>query len=182
MKQESINNCNITRNETYDKQDIIIGMKENNTYFENMKQIIDEYNEKLLIHESKKKNIVDTYGWGSNELQIWYDEKEKIELPFYSGECKAYKAFKQSILRNEDELVVNDFIYISEVNSFIYTLRKAGINTFVYTNSATNLMENIHEFVKYGCTILEPCTITRQEVYAEDVELIEIMGIRFLLD
>ena len=58
-------------------------------------------------------------------------------------------------------------------------LRDAGIETFVYTNQSTAVMENLHAFAAQGCTMTGLCTITRQETRWGDEEPTEVMGIRF---
>ena len=40
-------------------------MNANNTYFENLKCLGHEYEERRAAHESRKQHIIDTYGWDS---------------------------------------------------------------------------------------------------------------------
>ena len=94
-------------------------MNANNTYFENLKRIGHEYEERRAAHESKKQHIIDTYGWDSEELKNWYAEKEAMTFPFEQGACKAYRAWAQSISRKEDELEMDDFLWEREVKDFI---------------------------------------------------------------
>lgn len=157
-------------------------MSANNTYFENLKRIGHEYEEHRAAHESKKQHIIDTYGWDSEELKNWYTEKEAMTFPFEQGAYKAYRAWAQSISRKEDELEMDDFLWKREVKDFIDTLRKAGITSFVYTNTSTAVMENLHAFAREGCTMTGLCTITRQETRWGDEEPTEIQGIRFQLN
>ena len=157
-------------------------MNANNTYFENLKRLGREYEERRAAHESRKQHIIDTYGWDSEELKTWYADKEAMKFPFEQGACKAYRAFAQSIARKEDELEMDDFLWDKEVKDFIDALREAGIKTFVYTNQSTAVMENLHAFAAQGCTMLGLCTITRQETRWGDEEPTEIMGIRFQLN
>ena len=157
-------------------------MNANNTYFENLKRIGHEYEEHRASHEAKKQPIIDTYGWDSEELKAWYAEKEAMKFPFEQGACKAYRAWAQSISRKEDELEMDDFLWEKEVKDFIDTLRKAGITSFVYTNTSTAVMENLHAFAAEGCTMSGLCTITRKETRWGDEEPTEIQGIRFQLN
>ena len=85
-------------------------MNANNTYFENLKCLGHEYEERRAAHESRKQHIIDTYGWDSEELKTWYAEKEAMKFPFEQGTCKAYRAFTQSLSRKEDELEMDDFL------------------------------------------------------------------------
>ena len=87
-------------------------MNANNTYFENLKCLGHEYEERRAAHESRKQHIIDTYGWDSEELKTWYAEKEAMKFPFEQGTCKAYRAFTQSLSRKEDELEMDDFFGI----------------------------------------------------------------------
>lgn len=157
-------------------------MNANNTYFENLKRIGHEYEERRTTHEGRKQHIIDTYGWDSEEWKNWYAEKEAMKFPFEQGACKAYRAWAQSISRKEDELEMDDFLWDKEVKDFIDTLRCAGITSFVYTNQSTAVMENLHAFAAQGCTMIGLCTITKQETRWGDEEPTEIMGIRFQLN
>ena len=154
-------------------------LNENNTYFENLKKIGTEFEERRTAHNEKKEDIINAYGWDSEELKAWYTEKEAMKFPFPEGACKAYRAWTQSLSRKEEELELDDFLWEREVQDFIDALREAGIETFVYTNQSTAVMENLHQFAAAGCTMQGLCTITRQENRWGEEETIKIMGIRF---
>ena len=110
-------------------------MNANNTYFENLKKIGHDWEVARAERQARKQPIIDTYGWDSEELKAWYAEDAKF--PFESGVSKAYRAWAQSLSRKEDEVEMDDFLWEKEVTDFIETLRKAGIETFVYTNQST---------------------------------------------
>ena len=134
-------------------------MNANNTYFENLKKIGHDWEAARAERQARKQPIIDTYGWDSEELKAWYAEDAAAE----------------------DEVEMDDFLWEKEVTDFIETLRKAGIETFVYTNQSTAVMENLHQFAAAGCTMQGLCTITRQESRWGDEEPYEVMGIRFSL-
>ena len=157
-------------------------LNRNNAYFEELKRIAEAYQEKKEDLEGRKQEIIDTYGWDSEELKAWYAEDAAAKFPFESGVSKAYRAWAQSLSRKEDEVEMDDFLWEKEVTDFIETLRKAGIETFVYTNQSTAVMENLHQFAAAGCTMQGLCTITRQESRWGDEEPYEVMGIRFSLN
>ncbi len=157
-------------------------MKNTNTYFEKLEKIGHDFEEKRAAHQEKKQSIIDNFGWDSPELKAWYEEKEAMKFPFGNGSCKAYRAWKNSIRRNEDEVEMEDFLWDKEVADFVEALRKAGIETFVYTNQSTAVMENLHAFAAYGCTMLGLCTITRLENRFGTEEEDQIQGIRFSLN
>lgn len=153
----------------------------NNTYFEELKRIGHEWEAARVERQARKQQIIDTLGWDSDELKAWYAEDAAAKFPFESGVSKAYRAWATSNSRQEAELEMDDFLWDKEVRDFIDTLRKAGIETFVYTNQSTAVMENLHAFAAEGCTMLGLCTITRRENRWGDEEPYEVMGIRFSL-
>ena len=153
-----------------------------NAYFEELYRVGCAFEEKRAAHQSRKQNIINEYGWDSEELKAWYAEKEAMTFPYEQGACKAYRAWKTSLQRKEDEVEMDDFLWEKEVADFVNTLRAAGIETFVYTNQSTAVMENLHAFAAQGCTMTGLCTITRQETRWRDEEPTEIMGIRFSLN
>ena len=157
-------------------------MNTNNTYFENLKRLGHEYEEARVERKARKEQIIDTYGWDSEELKAWYAEDEAAVFPFSQGACKAYRAWASSISRQEDEVEMDDFLWEQEVVDFVEALRDAEIDTFVYTNQSTAVMGNLHQFVAAGCTMLGLCTITRRETRWGDEEATEVMGIRFSLN
>ncbi|MBQ9030150.1 MAG: hypothetical protein IJV41_02515 [Oscillospiraceae bacterium] len=154
-------------------------MTTNNTYFAELDQIARAFDEKRRAHEAKKQQILDTYGWDSEELNAWYREKEEMAYPISEGACKAFRAFRMSEERNSSEFEMEDFLWEREVADFINALRQAGIKTFAYTNQSTAVMENIHAFVAVGCTMDGLCTVTRQERRWGEDETTEHIGIRF---
>ena len=154
----------------------------NNTYFENLKRIGHEYEAARVERQARKKQIIDSLGWDSDELKAWYEEDAAAKFPFEQGAVKAYRAWASSISRKEDEVEMDDFLWDKEVADFIEALRSAGITSFVYTNQSTAVMENLHAFAAQGCTMTGLCTITRQETRWGDEEPVEIMGIRFSLN
>ena len=157
-------------------------MNANNAYFLNLKRIGHEYEAARVERKARKQQIIDTLGWDSDELKAWYEEDAAAKFPFASGVSKAYRAWAQSLSRKEDELEMDDFLWDKEVADFIEALRDAGIETFVYTNQSTAVMENLHAFAAQGCTMTGLCTITRQESRWGDEEPTEVMGIRFRIN
>lgn len=156
-------------------------MLTNNTYFENLKRIGHEYEAARVERQARKQQIIDTLGWDSEELKAWYAEDQAAKFPFEQGACKAYRAWATSISRQEDELEMDDFLWDKEVSDFVETLRSAGIETFVYTNQSTAVMENLHAFAAAGCTMQGLCTITRRENRWGEEEPYEVQGVRFSL-
>jgi len=154
----------------------------NNAYFENFKRIGREFEAARVERQARKQQIIDTLGWDSAELKAWYEEDAAAKFPYESGVCKAYRAWATSICRKETELEMDDFLWEKEVRDFLEALRSAGIETFVYTNQSTAVMENLHAFAAEGCTMLGLCTITRQETRWGEEEPNEVQGIRFRLN
>ena len=157
-------------------------MNRDNAVFNEMKRIGHDWEERRAVHQAKKQSIIDTYGWDSEELKDWYDQKEADKFPFSAGENKAYRAWATSLRRQHTEMEMDDFLFDTEVHDFIATLRRAGITGFVYTNTSTAVMENIHAFAAKGCTLVGLCTITRHEDRWGTEEPYEVQGIRFTLN
>ena len=99
------------------------------------------------------------------------------DFPYTSGAMKALYAWAFSIDNGENELEMNEFTWSRENHDFIETLRKAGIKTFVVTNSGTSLLENLHAYAAEGCTMTGLCTVTRHDRWSD--ETTEVQGIRF---
>ena len=157
-------------------------MLTNNTYFENLKRIGHEYEAARVERQARKQQIIDTLGWDSEELKAWYAEDQAAKFPFEQGACKAYRAWANSISRKEAELEMDDFLWEKEVRDFVEALRSAGLETFVYSNQSTAVMENLHALAAEGCTMMGLCTITRQETRWGEEEPYEVQGIRFSLN
>ena len=156
-------------------------MNTNNTYFDNLYRIGCEYEAARVERQARKQQIIDTLGWDSAELKAWYEEYKAAKFPFSQGISKAFRAWKTSIQRSEDEVEMDDFLWEQEVNDFIEALRQAGFQTFVYTNQSTAVMENLHQFAAAGCKLDGLCTITRHENRWGEEEPYEVQGIRFSL-
>ena len=60
-------------------------------------------------------------------------------------------------------------------------LRKAGFDSFIYTNQSTAVMENLHGFAKAGCIMTGLTTITRRERRFGEYRDEAILGIHFTL-
>ena len=79
-----------------------------NEYFDNMLKIGEAYDIIKKAHEEKKIRILEEYGWDSEELKAWYEEKEKMTYPVPQGACKAYRAWNRSIELDNEELELDD--------------------------------------------------------------------------
>ena len=151
----------------------------NNAYFDEMYRIGCEWSKQSEAHKARKEEIIEKYGWDSDELKAWYAEEERdFQYPISSGACKAYRAWRYS---EGDEVIFEDSCWEREFHDFIDTLRKAGIKTFVTTNQSTGLMEDLHGFAAEGCKMEGLCTITKKSNrWGEETEE-QILGIRFIL-
>lgn len=148
-----------------------------NAYFEEMYKMGCEYSKRKEAHDAKKQEIIDTYGWDSEELKAWYEEKEQLQNPISMGMHKAFRAWEES--EGNDEVVMKDFTWEKERHDFIDTLRKARIKSMVVTNQSTGLMEDLHGYVQEGCTMVGLCTIIEHNCKWGEEQEEQIMGIRF---
>ena len=153
-----------------------------NTYFEGIEQIKKEYDNRRTAHEAKKKEISEKYGWESEEMDAWYEEKEAMKFPVSEGENKAYWAWKFTQENRSSEFEVDDFLWDREVKDFVYALRKAGVKSIAFTNHSTALMENLHALAAEGCTIEGLCTVKRLRKDWEGMKEEEYPGIRIRIN
>ena len=154
-------------------------LSQNNTYFEELRKLGYEFEEQRRAHEAKKEEIIEKYGWESDELKAWYEEKAAMKFPIESGAMKAHWAWVRSLEHGNEELEMNDFLWEKEVKDFVDALRKAGFKSFIYTNTSTAVMENLHQLAAEGCTMIGLCTIERMEDRWGKEEKVSIQGIRF---
>jgi len=157
-------------------------LNKENAFFNEMCHTGREWEKACEERRQRKQEIIDTKGWESEELKAWYEEDAAAKFPFPQGACKAYRAWASSLSRQENELEMDDFLLDREVSDFVGTLRRAGIDTFIYTNQSTAAMKNLFAFAAEGCTLTGLCTITRHEDRWGNGELVEVMGIRFKLN
>ena len=100
-------------------------MKTNNAYFENLRQIAEKWEQEKAERKDRKAQILEAYGWDSEELKAWYEEDQAATYPIPQGACKAYRAFTNTLEHGEDEIEMNDFLWDREVDDFVDALRKA---------------------------------------------------------
>ena len=153
-----------------------------NAFFEQMKQTIVRYEAERAERMARKRRIIKEKGFGSPELAAWYQEDKAAGFPFTNGAWSAYRAWESSVYRQESELDMDMPLSLGEFPDFLETLRKAGLCSFVYTCRSTATMDNLHDFVAHGCTMVGLCTITRRETRWGQEEPDEVCGIRFLLN
>ncbi len=48
----------------------------NNAYFDEMYRIGCEWTQRHEAHKARKEEIIEKYGWESDELKAWYAESE----------------------------------------------------------------------------------------------------------
>ena len=152
-----------------------------NAYFEGLSQIAESYENAKRAHEEKKQKIIETCGWDSDEMKAWYEVKGKMSYPIPQGTCKAFRAFKETVRKGADEIIMDDFLWDKEVADFTCALRKAGFESFIYTNQSTAVMQNLHDLEAEGCKMQGLCKITQTERRFGKDQQIEIPGIRFSL-
>lgn len=157
-------------------------LSKENAVFMEMYRMGHEWEKAREERRARKQEIIDTKGWDSEELKAWYAEDEAAKFPFSQGENKAYRAWRQSVCREEDEIEMDDYLWEKEVEDFVKALRRAGFSTFVYTNQSTAVMENLHQLVAAGCRMEGLCTILRHENRWGSEKPTEVMGIRFSLN
>lgn len=143
-----------------------------NAYFDGMYRTGCEWQKRHKEYEEARKQIIETKGWDSPELETLKDEP----CPISQGEGKALRAYRFS---KGEELMLDTFLWDRERADFIEALRKAGLETFVTVDHSTGLMEDIHGFIDLGCTMHGPCKITQQVDRWGGEEEEKLLGLRF---
>ena len=156
----------------------MVNLKDN-YYFNVMKKTSEMYEKMISMHEDKKESIIETYGWNSLEVHEWYKKYDEIKksFPFTGGQCKACRAWCSSVRWNHEIFVLDEFLWDDEIDDFIQILKEAGIKEFVYMNSSTAVMNNIHGFINGGYDFAGLYEIQNKNKYVDDV----VKGIRFKL-
>lgn len=147
-------------------------LNKKNKHFEKLCRIEAAYVTIKRDLEQKKEEIIKTHGWESQEMKDLQEKISRNTYPISMGACKAYRAYKQSLEKNTEELEMSDFLWDNEVEDFLDTLKKAEINSFIYTNQSTAVMENMHAFEEQGCRMVGLKRIKRlvQKYGAEEIE------------
>lgn len=164
---------------THKRKEVKTMLKRENTHFEELLKIGEAYETIKKAHEEKKQTLIDTYGWDSDELKAWYEEKKEMTYPIPQGACKAYRAWQQSLEREADEVEMDDFLWDREVKDFVETLRAAGIESFIFTNTSTALMDNMHQLTEEGCRMDGLVKVERKNLWREPEE---VNGIHFTVN
>lgn len=162
-------------------------LKRTNAHFEKIRKQLEAYKEAKKTYEKQKQKLITTEGWESESLNALCENKP--EFPISQGACKAYHAWRESVECKKADLELDCALWDNEVADFVDCLRKAGIETFVYTDQGTLVMKNLHAFAKEGCHMEGLCAIKRTEhrfgenspeydVFITDEE---ILGIRFMV-
>ena len=153
-------------------------MTKADTYFRGLEEIGKKYFEEKKELKRRKEEIVEKYGYGSDQYREWYKENEALEFPLSQGTSKACNAWLVTREYKETEFEMNNFLWDGEVKDFVKALREAGIESFIYTNQSTAVMENLHSFAAAGCTIDGLDKAVRTENRFGRIEQVEHLGIR----
>lgn len=105
-------------------------------------------------------------------------EYAKKVREFSNGANKAYWTWCYSDCQGE--VVMTDFLLERDVHDFINTMRAAGVKSFIFANSSTAVMNNLHEFVKEGCKIGKLVSI-EHDVMGDGKWIEKKEGIRIIL-
>lgn len=162
-------------------------LKANNTHFEEIKKLDADYARAKSALLKEKEQIAEKYGWQSIQMEELKKKESRLTYPISMGMAKAARAYWDSIEKNEkltettvgmhdapvsQELEMRDFLWHEEVGDFLDTLKKAEIKSFIYTNSSTAAMENMHAFEAHGWKMIGLAKIKRmvQKFGSEEIE------------
>lgn len=134
-----------------------------NTFFEELKKAGEEYGRQKEELKAKRDRIIESYGYGSDELKAWKEEEKAMQVPYGQGAWKAYRAWMNS----DEILILDDFLWDREIKEFTDALQAAGITEFLYTNQSTALMENLHALAAAGWNFAGLETIEKTNHWGE---------------
>lgn len=100
-------------------------------------------------------------------------------FPFKTGEMHAYYAMGNSYF--DDDLVVDGELFglkNDDLQEFIGTLHKAGVESFVYIGKSTSCMDDLHDISEAGCTMVGLVNITK-EIHSPYTRPYSVRGVRF---
>ncbi len=113
---------------------------------ETMKQMLEDEKEGKLSQGA------------ASALQMWMNGKKG----FHTRGNRRFTAYE-----------MKSFLWDKEVKDFVQTLVKVGITRFVYTNTSTAVMDNLHLLEQEGCCI-RGLAVMEKGFFDEDKKGIEI--------
>lgn len=147
-----------------------------NTYMTRAMRLDDEYWATKTGIDKTVDAMIDNGIDISTACEIGAKAKKALVNPISDGERKAIRAWRTS---TSETVIMNDFLWESEVAGFVYALRSAGITTFIFTNQSTALMENLHWLAAAGCRIGQ--LVSWEEQHSIFEETTTVMGIEIHL-
>lgn len=154
-----------------------------NEYLKSLREKEHAYHARKKELNEKLCSLYEEYGQNSKEFEACKKEIDMLgECPVSKGARAACRAEELSEQRECSEFEVENFIEPENVHDFVETMRKAGIESFVYTNESKWTLGNVCAFVKEGCRIDGTCTLTQHNRYGRPLgkETLEMDGIRIL--
>jgi len=152
----------------------------NTTYFDEMTANCAAYERAKKERAERKKQITETFGYDSPEMDAWYaEDKTAGAYPYSGGEMKAYWVFKNRRENDGDEFEMTDSPWDKEYHDFVETLRKLGIKEFTVTTHSTGLMDDLYGYTAEGCTMQGLHTITKKSLRWGEEKYETVKGILF---
>lgn len=122
----------------------------------------------ILDRDAEIRHILET-----DPTAIYFVQREKARDNLSRGWNEAYWQWRGNLDNNTDAFEVYELPHGSigikeEMQQFVDTLREAGIDSIIITDSSTALMRSLHELLATGCTLEGPATVTRKRRYGDD--------------
>lgn len=141
-----------------------------NKYFAELNRKMIGYNAKCYELRKRKEACTQNGDWDG--VMKCIDEEEKLEVPITNGEWKALEMVAYS---EGKEYVLSNFLYENEVEDFCESLKKSGVESFIFTNHSTALIENIHDFINNGLEFAGVVDVEKKRGRHTDI----VKGLRF---
>jgi|GEM_PF-2933393 len=109
---------------------------ETNTYFSEKKAILEAYWEAREALNRQK----DAINWDDREARRAISvQLEQMTCPLTNGEIEAVRAWDPEA----ETFVATDHLWTKDIHDFAACLRAAGVETFLFTDKSTALVESI---------------------------------------
>ena len=115
-------------------------------------------------------------------LVAWEEREQKFPFPFSRGQTAAYNVWKESKTNGLETVECRDLPWEKDFHDFIATLREAGVDAFIVTDSSFSKERYTTLFEREGCKIIGPQKFVRHEKRSTGIENVNVAGILVRMD
>lgn len=115
-------------------------------------------------------------------LIAWEEREQKFPFPFSRGQTTAYNVWKESKANGLEIVECRDLPWEKDFHDFIVTLREAGIDAFIVTDSTFSNERYANLFQREGCKIIGPQNFVRHEKRSTGIENVNVTGFLIVIE